>query len=178
MVAALKSFDRPASSARLAPLVCFRPTHPAFLQALSSSCAAATSWLPATCEFPSTLPTRGGSTVPVSRPIAYALPVPILVAASGVPFGGLRQAEHVSPIRFTSASKMVLRTHPHWWWKVKDSNLRVAVEQLWSYVYAALPCCCLSSQPTFHCALRFRRKDYPTTALHLRFSISPDANSL
>ena len=97
------------------------------MQALSSSCAAATSWLPATCEFPSTLPTRGGSTVPVSRPIAYALPVPIHCAASGVPFGVLRQAEHVSPIRFTSASKMVLRTHPHWWRKVRDSNPRIVV---------------------------------------------------
>ena len=56
-VAALESFDRPALSAIISYRlpVCFRPTHPAFLQALSSSCAAATSWLPSTCKFPSTL---------------------------------------------------------------------------------------------------------------------------
>jgi hypothetical protein len=75
----------PHSPPRLSPPVCFRPTHPPFLQALASSCAGATSRLPATCEFPSTLPTRGGSTVPVSRPIACALPVPPCFKSCGFP---------------------------------------------------------------------------------------------
>ena len=100
----------------------------------------ATSWLPATCEFPSTLPTRGGSTVPVSRPIACALPVPLSLCRIG---SFLRQAELVSPIRFTSASKMVLRTHPHWWRKVRDSNPRaISDSRVSSAVLSA-------SQPTF-----------------------------
>ena len=59
------------------------------------------------------------------------------------------------------ASDFPVVSSPFAWWytyhltfpctlrKVRDSNPRVAVEQLRSYVYAALPCCCLSSQPTF-----------------------------
>ena len=117
----------PHSPPRLPPTRVLSSYPSTFLAGSRVSCAGATSWLPATCEFPSTLLTRRGSTVPVSRPIAYALPVPIHCAASGVPFGVLRQAEHVSPIRFTSASKMVLRTHPHWWRKVRDSNPRIVV---------------------------------------------------
>ena len=123
-MAALVSFDRPAlsaSSTQCLP-VCFRPTHPALLQALASSCVAATSWLPPTCKLPSTLPTNGGSTVPVSRPIACALPVPLSLCRIG---SFLRQAEHVGPALYcyTLMPLVVRCTNPSWFlWKVADSN--------------------------------------------------------
>ena len=41
--------------------------------------------------------------------------------------------------------------------KVRDSNPRVAVEQYRTYAFAALLCCCLSTQPTFLCLCSLRR---------------------
>ena len=100
-------------------------THPIQLYCrLSRSCVAATSWLPATCEFPSTLPSRGGSTVPVSRPIAYALPVPLSLCRIG---SFLRQAEHVSPAVYCSPrcfGGSQVCTPDGVWWMVRDSNPR------------------------------------------------------
>ena len=73
----------PHSPSRLSPPVCFRPTHPPFLQALASSCAGATSWLPVTCERIRCPHLVRVVQLPVSHPIACALPVPPCLKSCG-----------------------------------------------------------------------------------------------
>ena len=83
-MAALVSFlTGPHSPSRLSPPVCFRPTHPPFLQALASSCAGATSWLPVTCERIRCPHLVRVVQLPVSHPIACALPVPPCLKSCG-----------------------------------------------------------------------------------------------